>query len=69
MSTAQFEHPAPARCLAGYRLWKVPGGSALDWEYVPYTLTNTASDEVALRGVGLDDLADWLMRSARPWST
>ena len=49
----------------GFRLWKVPDGSALDWEYGPYTLTNTASNDVALRGVGLDDLADFLVDEER----
>jgi len=46
----------------GYRLWKVPDGSALDWDYGPYTLTVAASNEVELRGVGLNELADFLER-------
>ena len=49
----------------GYRLWKVPDGSALNWDYGPYTLTSTASNEVTLRGVGLDDLADFLVDEER----
>ena len=44
----------------GYRLWKVRGSSPHDWEYGPYTLTVAAINEVALRGVDLDELADFL---------
>jgi len=65
MSTSSLptlrRHPASR----GFPLWKVPDGSALDWEYGPYTLTSAASNEVALRGVGLDDLADFLVDEER----
>ena len=48
----------------GYRLWKVPDGITLDLDYGPYSLTIAASNEIAVRGVSLEALADFLESKA-----
>ena len=48
----------------GYRIWKVREGSALYWEYGPYTLTVVDSYAVKLRGASLEELAAYLEKPA-----
>jgi hypothetical protein len=60
MSTPSLSTLRRRAAAQGYRLWKVPNRSSLDWEYGPYTLTIVVSNEVALSGVGLPELADFL---------
>ena len=62
MSTPSLSTLRRHAAAQGYRLWKVPNRSSLDWDYGPYTLTIVVSNEVALSGVGLDELADFLER-------